>query len=223
MGRPPSAAAPLGLCFWSFYIIDIYGYSLYIPYIFHIYFLAMFHIFSLVCFLIYGVNRRQVLIAKPHLYCFPDFMPFIYLLRNFRVDSEAEWKVRGKMYSENVVFFRSVLFPIVQNDSIPTIGHSDIYLFLIPIINLAEEIKNKNDSFIECFCITCDRIYARVSPPAPLIPSFQPFLGGGWRRGWMGGCSAWKKCPKCMREKNVQNMCVKKVSTNVCVKNVHSV
>ena len=32
------------LCFWSFYIIDIYGYSLYIPYIFHIYFLAMFHI-----------------------------------------------------------------------------------------------------------------------------------------------------------------------------------
>ena len=56
---PPSAAAPLGLCFWSFYIIDIYGYSLYIPYIFHIYFLAMFHIFSLVCFLIYGVKSRS--------------------------------------------------------------------------------------------------------------------------------------------------------------------
>ena len=37
MGRPPSAAAPLGLCFWSFYIIDIYGYSLYIPYIFQIF------------------------------------------------------------------------------------------------------------------------------------------------------------------------------------------
>ena len=53
------------LCFWLFYIINIYGYSLYIPYIFHIYFLNMFHIFSLVCFLIYGVNRRQVLIASP--------------------------------------------------------------------------------------------------------------------------------------------------------------
>ena len=25
----------------------------------------MFHVFSLVCFLIYGVKRRQVLIAKP--------------------------------------------------------------------------------------------------------------------------------------------------------------
>ena len=25
----------------------------------------MFHVSSLVCFLIYGVNRRQVLIAKP--------------------------------------------------------------------------------------------------------------------------------------------------------------
>ena len=44
------------LCFWSFYIIDIYGYSLYIPYIFHISFLKMLHRFSLVCFLIYGVK-----------------------------------------------------------------------------------------------------------------------------------------------------------------------
>ena len=59
MGRPPSAAAPLGLCFWLSYIINIYGYSLYIPYIFHIYFLNMFHIFSLVCFLIYGVKSRS--------------------------------------------------------------------------------------------------------------------------------------------------------------------
>ena len=59
MGRPPKAAAPLGLCFWLFYIINIYGYSLYIPYIFHIYFLNMFHIFSLVCFLIYSVNSRS--------------------------------------------------------------------------------------------------------------------------------------------------------------------
>ena len=39
-----------------------------IPDIFHIYLLNMFHIFSPVCFLIYGVNRRQVLTAKPRLY-----------------------------------------------------------------------------------------------------------------------------------------------------------
>ena len=45
--------------FWSVYTIDIYGYSLYIPYIFHIYFLDMFHIFSFVCFLIYGVKSRS--------------------------------------------------------------------------------------------------------------------------------------------------------------------
>ena len=57
--RPDGAAAPLGLRFWLFYIINVYGYSLYIPYIFHIYFLAMFHIFSLVCFLIYGVKSRS--------------------------------------------------------------------------------------------------------------------------------------------------------------------
>ena len=35
------------LCFWLFYIIDIYGYSLYSPYIFPIYFLYSFHVFSL--------------------------------------------------------------------------------------------------------------------------------------------------------------------------------
>ena len=52
------------LCFWLFYIINVYGYSLYIPYVFHIYFLNMFHIFSFVFFLIYGVTRRQVLIAE---------------------------------------------------------------------------------------------------------------------------------------------------------------
>ena len=39
--------------------MDAYGYSLYIPYIFHIYFLAMFHIFSLVSFLIYGVKSKS--------------------------------------------------------------------------------------------------------------------------------------------------------------------
>ena len=63
--NPMGAAAPLGrrrrrrLCFWLFDIINIYGYSLYIPYIFHIYFLNMFHLFSLVCFFIYGVKSRS--------------------------------------------------------------------------------------------------------------------------------------------------------------------
>ena len=64
---------------------DIYGYIsytflIYIPYM-HICFLDMFHVFSLVCFLIYGVKRRQVLIAKPHFYFyFSDFIPVIFLL-----------------------------------------------------------------------------------------------------------------------------------------------
>ena len=49
----------MGLCFWLLYIIDIYGYSLYILYIFHIDFLAMFHIFSLVCLLPYGVKSKS--------------------------------------------------------------------------------------------------------------------------------------------------------------------
>ena len=41
----------------------------------------MFHVFSLVCFLIYGVKRRQVLIAKPRKLSFSrDFMPFLFLL-----------------------------------------------------------------------------------------------------------------------------------------------
>ena len=38
----------------------------------------MFHIFSIVCFLIYGVNRRQVLIVFT--FSFSDFTPFISLL-----------------------------------------------------------------------------------------------------------------------------------------------
>ena len=65
MGRPPKATAPSGrrrrrcLCFCLFYIINIYGYFLYMPHIFHIFFLNMFHIFSLVCFLIYGVKSRS--------------------------------------------------------------------------------------------------------------------------------------------------------------------
>ena len=81
-GRPigaPPKAAPV------FLIINLYGYALYIPYIFHIYFLAMFHIFSLVCFVIYSVNRRQILIAKPCLYCFPDFVPFTVYQQFYKV------------------------------------------------------------------------------------------------------------------------------------------
>ena len=52
---------PIGSVFWISYIINIYGYSLYIPYIFHTYFLNVFHICSLVCFLLYGIKRRQAL------------------------------------------------------------------------------------------------------------------------------------------------------------------
>ena len=69
MGRPPSAAAPLGLCslflliylfiLWIFmdipYIFLIYSIYIYI----YIYFLDMFHVFSLVCLLIYGVKSRS--------------------------------------------------------------------------------------------------------------------------------------------------------------------
>ena len=48
---------------------------------FHKYFLAMFHIFSFVCFLIYGVKRKQVLIAKPRFYFyFFSFYTFYFLL-----------------------------------------------------------------------------------------------------------------------------------------------
>ena len=79
-GRPigaPPKAAPV------FLIINIYGYALYIPYIFHIYFLAMFHIFSLVCFLIYGVKRRQVLIAKPRFYFYFFRIYTFYIFINY--------------------------------------------------------------------------------------------------------------------------------------------
>ena len=39
------------------------------------------HVFPLVCFLVYGVKRRQVLIAKPRFYFyFSDFTPFTCLL-----------------------------------------------------------------------------------------------------------------------------------------------
>ena len=64
-GRPIGGAAEGGASVFfvsahlSFYIMNIYGYSLYIPYIFHICFLDMFHVFSFVCFLLYGVKSRS--------------------------------------------------------------------------------------------------------------------------------------------------------------------
>ena len=42
----------------------------------------MFHVFSLVCFLIYGVKRRQVLIAKPRKY-FLEILRLVYFISNF--------------------------------------------------------------------------------------------------------------------------------------------
>ena len=51
----------------------------------------MFHVFSLVCFLIYGVKRRQVLIAKPHLYFFNRFHIFYILISNFMIFIRTNW------------------------------------------------------------------------------------------------------------------------------------
>ena len=64
-GRPIGGAAEGGASVFFvsahsiLYIMNIYGYSLYILYIFHICFLNMFHIFSFVCFVIYSVNSRS--------------------------------------------------------------------------------------------------------------------------------------------------------------------
>ena len=61
-GRPIGGAAEGGASVFfvsahlSFYIMHIYGCSLYIPYISHIYVLNIFHIFVLACFLISGVK-----------------------------------------------------------------------------------------------------------------------------------------------------------------------
>ena len=49
----------------------------------------MFHIFSLVCFLIYGVKRRQILIAKPHLYFFMKILHLVYFINNFIISSKS--------------------------------------------------------------------------------------------------------------------------------------
>jgi len=66
-GRPIGGAAEGGASVFfvsahlSFYLMNIYGYSLFIPYIFHIYIyiyaLKIFHIFSFVCFVMYSANR----------------------------------------------------------------------------------------------------------------------------------------------------------------------
>ena len=66
-GAPNGATAfggrPLGSVFFVsdhlfFYIMHIYEYSTYFPYL-CTYFSNMFHICSFVCFLTYGVNRRK--------------------------------------------------------------------------------------------------------------------------------------------------------------------
>ena len=54
-GAPKGAAAKCDLCFWLFDIINIYGYSLYIPYMSPKYFPYI----SLMCFSIYGVKSRS--------------------------------------------------------------------------------------------------------------------------------------------------------------------
>ena len=87
LGRQGSAAEggrPIGSVFFvsaHFYIMNIYGYSLYIPWnIPSIHILDIFHVFSFVCFLIYGVSGRQILIAKPRLYFFQTLrLLFSYL------------------------------------------------------------------------------------------------------------------------------------------------
>ena len=63
-----------------------------IPHIFHIYVLAMFHIFSLVCFLIYGVKRRQVLIAKPRFYFYVFRVYTFYIfISNFMISIKMNY------------------------------------------------------------------------------------------------------------------------------------
>ena len=56
----------------------------------------MFHIFSLVCFLIYGVKRRQVLIAKPHfyLYVFRFYIFYIFIINFMMFHQSVNFKPR---------------------------------------------------------------------------------------------------------------------------------
>ena len=90
-GAAAFGGRPIGSVFFvSAHLFFYYAYScifliycLYIPYIFQIYFLNIFHICSLVCFLIYSVNRRQVLIAKPRSYSFSTFHTFYIFYQQF--------------------------------------------------------------------------------------------------------------------------------------------
>ena len=109
--RPNGAAAEGGRPIGSVFLIILYHrylwifliQSLYIPYIYNknkkiLYFLALFHIFSLVCFLIYGVKRRQVLIAN-RLYAF-DF--FISNFMIFYTTSDFSSKIGPKWDHYNI-------------------------------------------------------------------------------------------------------------------------
>ena len=75
------------LCFWLFYIINLYGYSLYIPYIFHIYFLDMFHchpcIFPCVFLNLWSHEKISPYRKTTEIFFFKDFTPFICLLTIF--------------------------------------------------------------------------------------------------------------------------------------------
>ena len=70
----------------------------------YIYFLNMFHIFSLVYFLTYGVNRRQVLIAKPRFYFqnfkFYDFYILINHFMFFFIDKICFWEASTQNHAE---------------------------------------------------------------------------------------------------------------------------
>ena len=86
MGKPPSAAAALGLCLWLFYIINMYGYSLYIPYIFHIYFLAMWSMFSLVCVLnLWSQEKTSPYRKTTFLFLFFRLYTFYIFISNFMI------------------------------------------------------------------------------------------------------------------------------------------
>ena len=80
----------------------------------------MFHICSLVCFLIYGVNRRQVLIAKPRFYFsnfkFYDFYIFIIVLiakshfyfYNFKVYDFYKTMNNLMVFIKTIIFFNKI-------------------------------------------------------------------------------------------------------------------
>ena len=59
----------------------------------------MLHIFSLVCFSIYGVNRREVLIAKPWLYIPSRIYAFSF---SFAISSFS----KSTIFKQNHTFIR---------------------------------------------------------------------------------------------------------------------